>query len=44
MRLPILPSAKLETYCAFFAERDYGQQWEDGKTHSLPQDYADMHG
>lgn len=45
--LPILPAAKMKTYCAWMSENlNFKSQlrWEDGEYYDLPQDYADMHG
>jgi hypothetical protein len=45
--LPLVSVKKMQHYCAFMKDRFslYGPlYWEDGKVHSLPQDYADMHG
>ena len=45
--LPLLPAKEMERYSAFMKDRfslDGPLIWEDAKLHSLPQDYADMHG
>jgi len=45
--LHIFHAEKLESYCQLLKDK-YGfesaMRWEDGKIHSIPQDYADMFG
>jgi hypothetical protein len=45
--LPIMAPEPMKKYCSDLADRyglDAPMRWEDGKRHSLPQDWADMLG
>jgi hypothetical protein len=46
LSLPILPVDKMEGYCKQSARfiGDWPVRWEDGKSHLIPQDYADQTG
>lgn len=45
--IPILSTNEMIKYCAYMKDTfslDGPLYWEDGRIHTLPQDYADMHG